>query len=301
VLAVSCPRSADTLRCARLLQVKTYSDDICWLMVWKRKYCGKSYSAIRKDLSAGPRLPGPSPSTIRRVLRYFYLTGDVRCRTRRRRRDAIFGYGEDRALVKTLLDEPGDMLTEIRRKFNSRTGLKPHISTICQAVRRLGFTRTQVRSCCLLPAALVAALTMRTSWQLRAFNERRSAHRARKFWLYICRNFRRRQLFFLDETSKDGRALRRRARAALPPPRVHEPLLAFAGPLATQSSGRARSHTAASISAVTASRRSAPWTASASSTGFTRPAPSTAPSSCVRCGIAWCAALHAPTLRVAPL
>jgi hypothetical protein len=144
---VSCPRSADTLRCARLLQVKTYSDDICWLMVWKRKYCGKSYSAIRKDLSAGPRLPGPSPSTIRRVLRYFYLTGDVRCRTRRRRRDAIFGYGEDRALVKTLLDEPGDMLTEIRRKFNSRTGLKPHISSFSFARDVPGITESYRSEC----------------------------------------------------------------------------------------------------------------------------------------------------------
>ena len=48
-------------------------------------------------------------------------------------------------LVKTLLDSPGDMLTEIRAKFQASVGVRPHLSTICRAVRELGFTRKRVR------------------------------------------------------------------------------------------------------------------------------------------------------------
>ena len=48
------------------------------------------------------------------------------------------------ALIKALLDSPGDVLTEIRKKFSRQTGLRPHISTVCKAVRWLGFSRKQV-------------------------------------------------------------------------------------------------------------------------------------------------------------
>ena len=36
------------------------------------------------------------------------------------------------------------MPTEIRKKFSSQTGMRPHISTVCKVVQRLGFSRNQV-------------------------------------------------------------------------------------------------------------------------------------------------------------
>ena len=45
--------------------------------------------------------------------------------------------------------------------------------------------------------------------QLRACFNKRNARKAERFKLEICRCYRRRELLFLGETSKDGRSLRR--------------------------------------------------------------------------------------------
>jgi len=50
----------------------------------------------------------------------------------------------DLELIDILLDSPEATLHEHHAKFEVETGLSVHISTFCQAVRRVGFSRTKV-------------------------------------------------------------------------------------------------------------------------------------------------------------
>ena len=93
----------------------------------------------------------------------------------------------DRELLGILLDSPEDMLKEHHASFCAKTGLEPHISTFCRAVRRLGFSRQQ----------------------LHGFARARDEAAAGAFKRYILCRFTKEQLFFIDETSKDNRVLKR--------------------------------------------------------------------------------------------
>lgn len=56
----------------------------------------------------------------------------------------VWSFRRDKQLIDALLDAPGDMLDEIRRKFTRRSGVKPSIATVCRAIHRLGFSRKKV-------------------------------------------------------------------------------------------------------------------------------------------------------------
>jgi hypothetical protein len=87
----------------------------------------------------------------------------------------------------TVLDDEA-MLQEIHAQFCAKTGLDPHVSTICRAMRQLGLTRKK-----LLHRLAIAC----------------DQARATRFYISVVTNHVPGQLIFLDESSKDWRALNR--------------------------------------------------------------------------------------------
>jgi|TARA_B110000046_G_C12976147_1_gene391224 transposase len=126
----------------------TWSEDVRWMVVWRREFRGQSYRHIRKRLSSGPRRKGPSKTTIKRIVKRFREEGGVDTRQGARAAppaNRIFDRRNDWALLKALADSPGDMLDEIRDKLTALTGARPHVSTVCRAIWRLRHSRKRVR------------------------------------------------------------------------------------------------------------------------------------------------------------
>jgi len=165
-----------------------YPSHVRWLAVWKRVFGRKTWRTIGRHLSeASIGQKGPTKSTMKRWVKRYKLYGDVADDARKKGGNLLFTRRRDLTLLKILADSPGDMLVEIRRKFIRRTGVRPALSTVCQAVHRLGWSRKQ----------------------LRAYFRKRSARKSHIFWSKIVRRYSKKQLFFWDETAKDERAMRR--------------------------------------------------------------------------------------------
>ena len=138
----------------------TWSEDVRWMVVWRREFRGQSYRHITKRWSAGPRRKGPSRKTIKRIVARFRREGDVKTRQGARKAppaNRIFDRRNDKALLRVLADSPGDMLDEIRDKLTARTGAQPHLSTVCRAIWRLRHSRKRVRQCATPRARTTAA------------------------------------------------------------------------------------------------------------------------------------------------
>ena len=123
---------------------------------------------------------------MQRIVRFYRKTGCVRKAHVGTHLDRTFGQEECKALIHAIRDCSGDMLEEIRTKLTASTGLDPDLSTICRAVRELGFTLS--------------------SWASLASG---SVPSADAFYAQVMSPYHTKQLFFLDETAKDGRSLRR--------------------------------------------------------------------------------------------
>jgi len=93
----------------------------------------------------------------------------------------------DRALVDLVIDTPESTAKEHYEAFCAMHNLDIHYSTICKSLHRLGF------SC----------------KRLRGYARERDERAALKFKAYIVSTFSPEQLFFLDETAKDPRAINR--------------------------------------------------------------------------------------------
>jgi len=94
---------------------------------------------------------------------------------------------DDRVLIRMLVSSPESMLKEQFREFCGRTGCLMHVSTFCRAVKRLGYTRKK----------------------LEAYAQRRDQQASDRFLTFVLGTLSVDQLFFLDETAKDRRDLRR--------------------------------------------------------------------------------------------
>ena len=136
------------------MPVARLSEDMRWLVVFKRVYQGLKYKQIVQHLSAGPAQI--TVKQIRRVLCQYASSGEV-MPPRRVANHAdlaqIFTRERCRVLVGLLLDSPEDLLKEIRAKFTAATGTRPALCTLCKAIKRAGFTRKKARSPLLTPAA----------------------------------------------------------------------------------------------------------------------------------------------------
>ena len=133
----------------------------------------------------------PVPRTIKNILRLFHETGAVQVRNTRGGQE-----GMSEAHLQTLkmvvdeepwlfLDEHADRLFSLGQC--NLEGKRYHISTICRAFKRLGYTRTK----------------------LRELNRRRSMALMLTF-TQLAQQFRAEQLLILDETKRDDRHLKRK-------------------------------------------------------------------------------------------
>ena len=120
--------------------------DLCWRIVEKYWLDGVGPATISHQLGTSVR--PLSKRQIRVVLRRFARTGEVATHQGRRLADpanTIFSHDEDMRLLElvTVLDDKS-MLQEIRARYCLASGMEPAMATVCQAMRRLGFTRKKV-------------------------------------------------------------------------------------------------------------------------------------------------------------
>lgn len=162
--------------------------DLRWRAVYKLWLGEMSFSQVADALDA-PLMP-VTCRWVKDMWQLFVATGDVEDRQGQRVRppaNAIFDFGSDTLLINMLLDAPECMLIEHHKEFEETTGKKVHISTLCRAVWRVGFTRQR----------------------LQQYAKERDAHAARCFKEMVAKRYKLEQLLAVDETSKDKRAFRR--------------------------------------------------------------------------------------------
>jgi len=127
------------------------SEDMAWLVVFKRVYQNKSEKTVIEHLSSGPFKV--TREQIRHVVRKFHKTGHVLSRTgvarqqdaARREGRIVFNKARCRVLVELLLDSPDDYLSELRAKFTARTGVRSSLMTLCRAIKAAGYSRKNAR------------------------------------------------------------------------------------------------------------------------------------------------------------
>jgi len=160
------------------------SKDLRWRIVKKSVMHELTANSIADHLDV------PAP-TVKKVLRRWRETGSVETHQGRRLADAhntIMTHEQSMRLLElvTLLDDEV-MLDEIHEQFCVYAGLELSVSTICRAMHKLGFTRKRLHR-----LALECDQT-----------------RAMRFYIDVTTHHAPSQLLFLDETSKDWRAMNR--------------------------------------------------------------------------------------------
>ena len=197
--------------------------DAClrWRVVWAVLLDGIS----PKKMSDTPLRV--SSRTAQRIMKCFKEHGDVwpPAHSLARRPGRLMTEEDDRVLVHMLVSSPESMLEEHFREFCGRTGCLMHMSTFCRAVKRLGYTRKQVSGVepcpTWRPDREELTLPAPCGSQLQAYAQRRDQQASDRFLAFVLGTLSVDQLFFLDETAKDRRDLRRcafcSAPAALPP------------------------------------------------------------------------------------
>lgn len=166
-----------------------YGSDLRWrivyLLTWG--YEGRRLEAadVRERLGA----PYICVNTIKAILRRFVETGDVETWQGRRAappHNLKMTPDRELELVQIVADSPSSTLNEHHAAWETATGEKVHVSTICRVLRNYGFTRKRLRHLAL----------------------QRDQVAANKWWVDFTR-YDMGKVIFLDETSKDNRAVRR--------------------------------------------------------------------------------------------
>lgn len=117
-----------------------YDDDMRWRMVYQRCVWELPYREIAGNL-------GVDPSTVQRTVERFESTGSV-CK-----QDHPRGHEhphqkltavDEFLLLYLVLDRPNTYLHELQRELSETTGTSVSISTICNFLRKSGFTRRKL-------------------------------------------------------------------------------------------------------------------------------------------------------------
>ena len=127
---------------------RSFSVEKRWAMVYKREVLGLSYETIQEQLEDYDS-KGPSPKTIRRMVKLFRSTGGVEDRQGQRhpgQNNIVYDTQLSQKLVDIVLDSPESPLDAIKDAFENQTGVLKDVSSICRALKKLGFTRKKV--CC---------------------------------------------------------------------------------------------------------------------------------------------------------
>jgi transposase len=157
------------------------SADLRWRVIWLTQLRNYSAKKIARVLSISCR-------TVCRIRSCFRRTGEVLEHGQAARRPRVLTPELDRALVDLVIDTPESTAKEHYESFCAAHNLDVHYSTICRALARLGYTCKTLRGYC----------------------RSRDEQAALAFKAHIVSTFSPKQLFFLDETAKDPRALNRR-------------------------------------------------------------------------------------------
>ena len=157
------------------------SADLRWRVIWLTQLRNYSAKKIARVLSISCR-------TVCRIRSCFRRTEEVLEHGQAARRPRVLTPELDRALVDLVIDTPESTAKEHYESFCAAHNLDVHYSTICRALARLGYTCKTLRGYC----------------------RSRDEQAALRFKAYIVSTFSPKQLFFLDETAKDPRALNRR-------------------------------------------------------------------------------------------
>ena len=86
-----------------------------------------------------------SPSTARRIVSLFRVTGDVLPKDQQHGPNHLLGRQEEELVVEWFLENPGIYLDELQLKLQQFTGIFISLTTIFKTTRRLGFTRKMIR------------------------------------------------------------------------------------------------------------------------------------------------------------
>lgn len=114
-----------------------YSEDLCYRIV----YLKFRYVYTDNRIS---RLLNVSLSTVRRTLRRFLRTGEVKHKKNGRPRRTTLHPHDQLVIVETLSENPAATLKELKRKIRQETGNIYDLATLSRNIRRFGFTRKKV-------------------------------------------------------------------------------------------------------------------------------------------------------------
>ena len=116
----------------------SYSKDLRWHIVWLHMF-------LRMEASEVARLLHVCERTVYRYAERFRLTGGVRKHMKQTGPYPIMNKSHELLLVDLLLTKPAIYLQELQHELYTSTGIVMHLSTICRAVRKLGFTHQKIQ------------------------------------------------------------------------------------------------------------------------------------------------------------
>ena len=123
---------------ARFKMPASYSTDFRWRIVWLNLAHGESPAVISLKMCI-------SEKSVRRYLKLFYTTGDVKPKTHKHGPPALLGDFEQLTLLRLILDNTGIYLHELQHMFYEIFGVTVSLSTICKTLRLMGCSRRVIR------------------------------------------------------------------------------------------------------------------------------------------------------------
>ena len=115
-----------------------YSVDLRWRILWLHLYDELSYKSIACRLSV-------SLSTVCRIVKLYNRTDHVLPQPQQCEPCRLLGSREEDILMECLSEDPGIYLNELQYKLYQRAAVLVSLPTICNTIRRLGYTRKRIR------------------------------------------------------------------------------------------------------------------------------------------------------------
>ena len=109
---------------------KSYSEDLCWRIVYQRHLIGLNYREISQNLTV-------SVSTVSRIVDRFECTGEV-TRSVKPATECIL-HEHAFVLMQIVLERPSVYLHELQRALAQTTGMFVSEATICRTLKHLDF------------------------------------------------------------------------------------------------------------------------------------------------------------------
>ena len=112
--------------------------DFRWRIVWLSMAHKMTSSVISRQICISWR-------SVRRYLKLFQLTGDVKPKSQRHGPQPLLGEFEQLALLRLKVENTGIYLHELQDKLRDLYGVTVSVPTICKTLRRMGCCRRVIR------------------------------------------------------------------------------------------------------------------------------------------------------------